>query len=152
MTMDSDSDDGNARRPPASLPHVSRTNAAFIQITTSHSTQYPSRQEQQHQSLLASTTQHASCPVLFQALQLPSVDVQPEIPSDSLVGNGVQNVEFTQPTTRPSSPTAMSISQTSSWNANMISTTSRKQRFTMGPRADCEKCLLGVKGHWMHFD
>ncbi|KDQ59510.1 hypothetical protein JAAARDRAFT_205547 [Jaapia argillacea MUCL 33604] len=30
--------------------------------------------------------------------------------------------------------------------------TSRKQHFTMGPRADCEKCRLGVKGHWMHFD
>ncbi|KAH9930907.1 uncharacterized protein B0H18DRAFT_1116613 [Fomitopsis serialis] len=29
---------------------------------------------------------------------------------------------------------------------------SRRQRFTMGPRADCEKCRLGVKGHWMHFD
>lgn len=28
----------------------------------------------------------------------------------------------------------------------------RKQRFTMGPRADCEKCRLGVPGHWMHFD
>ncbi|KZT11203.1 uncharacterized protein LAESUDRAFT_670928 [Laetiporus sulphureus 93-53] len=28
----------------------------------------------------------------------------------------------------------------------------RKQKFTMGPRADCEKCRLGVKGHWMHFD
>ncbi|KAH8829666.1 hypothetical protein DL96DRAFT_1599040 [Flagelloscypha sp. PMI_526] len=26
----------------------------------------------------------------------------------------------------------------------------RKQRFTMGPRSDCEKCQLGVKGHWMH--
>ena len=26
------------------------------------------------------------------------------------------------------------------------------QRFTMGPRADCEKCRLGVPGHWMHFD
>lgn len=28
----------------------------------------------------------------------------------------------------------------------------RKQRFTMGPRADCEKCRAGVRGHWMHFD
>ncbi|KAI0928064.1 hypothetical protein AcW2_004197 [Taiwanofungus camphoratus] len=28
----------------------------------------------------------------------------------------------------------------------------RKQKFTMGPRADCEKCRMGVKGHWMHFD
>ncbi|KAL0947062.1 hypothetical protein HGRIS_013203 [Hohenbuehelia grisea] len=28
----------------------------------------------------------------------------------------------------------------------------RKPKFTMGPRADCEKCRMGVKGHWMHFD
>jgi len=28
----------------------------------------------------------------------------------------------------------------------------RKAKFTMGPRGDCEKCRLGVKGHWMHFD
>jgi hypothetical protein len=28
----------------------------------------------------------------------------------------------------------------------------RKPRFTMGPRADCEKCRLGVPGHYMHFD
>jgi len=33
------------------------------------------------------------------------------------------------------------------------STTPRKQpRFTMGPRADCEKCRLGVKGHFVHLD
>ncbi|CAL1703744.1 unnamed protein product [Somion occarium] len=25
-------------------------------------------------------------------------------------------------------------------------------KLTMGPRADCEKCRLGVKGHWMHFE
>lgn len=28
----------------------------------------------------------------------------------------------------------------------------RKAKVTMGPRADCEKCRLGVKGHWMHFE
>ncbi|KAJ3542817.1 hypothetical protein NM688_g5934 [Phlebia brevispora] len=33
-----------------------------------------------------------------------------------------------------------------------ISIPTRKQRFTMGPRADCEKCRLGVPGHWMHID
>ncbi|KAJ8597911.1 hypothetical protein M405DRAFT_855201 [Rhizopogon salebrosus TDB-379] len=33
-----------------------------------------------------------------------------------------------------------------------ISSSGRKQRFTMGPRADCLKCRTGVKGHWMHFD
>jgi len=29
-------------------------------------------------------------------------------------------------------------------------TPNKKQKFTMGPRNDCEKCRLGVKGHWMH--
>lgn len=30
----------------------------------------------------------------------------------------------------------------------------RKVRFTMGPgpRADCVKCKMGVKGHWVHLD
>ncbi|KAI9570414.1 hypothetical protein HD554DRAFT_2081847 [Boletus coccyginus] len=28
----------------------------------------------------------------------------------------------------------------------------RKHRVTMGPRADCVKCRTGVRGHWMHFD
>lgn len=28
----------------------------------------------------------------------------------------------------------------------------RKQKLTMGPRADCEKCRLGIKGHWMHLE
>ncbi|EJF62606.1 hypothetical protein DICSQDRAFT_179910 [Dichomitus squalens LYAD-421 SS1] len=28
----------------------------------------------------------------------------------------------------------------------------KKQRFTMGPRADCEMCRTRVKGHYMHFD
>lgn len=33
-----------------------------------------------------------------------------------------------------------------------VSSPGRKQRFTMGPRADCLKCRMNVKGHWMHFD
>ncbi|OCH95196.1 hypothetical protein OBBRIDRAFT_831047 [Obba rivulosa] len=28
----------------------------------------------------------------------------------------------------------------------------RRQRLTMGPRADCEKCRMGVKGHYVHVD
>lgn len=28
----------------------------------------------------------------------------------------------------------------------------RKKRFTMGPRVDCVKCKMGVKGHWVHLD
>ncbi|KAF9452266.1 hypothetical protein P691DRAFT_805147 [Macrolepiota fuliginosa MF-IS2] len=30
--------------------------------------------------------------------------------------------------------------------------TPRKQRFAMGPRADCEKCRLGIKGHFVHLE
>ncbi|KAI6005471.1 hypothetical protein EDD15DRAFT_2211944 [Pisolithus albus] len=33
-----------------------------------------------------------------------------------------------------------------------LSGSSRKQRFTMGPRVDCIKCRMGVKGHWVHLD
>ncbi|KAI0060791.1 hypothetical protein BV25DRAFT_1827332 [Artomyces pyxidatus] len=33
-----------------------------------------------------------------------------------------------------------------------LSEAPRRPRFTMGPRADCEKCRLGVKGHSVHFD
>ena len=28
----------------------------------------------------------------------------------------------------------------------------RRTRFTMGPRPDCDKCRLGVPGHYAHFD
>ncbi|KAK7689153.1 hypothetical protein QCA50_007844 [Cerrena zonata] len=37
-------------------------------------------------------------------------------------------------------------------NQTPIQSPKRKQKVTMGPRADCEKCRLGVKGHWMHFE
>jgi hypothetical protein len=62
--------------------------------------------------------------------------------------------------TRPSTPvhadrdnysSAMSISPTNSY-AVLGSPASKKQRFMMGPRANCEKCRLGVKGHWVHLD
>ncbi|KAI0792890.1 hypothetical protein C8Q75DRAFT_804604 [Abortiporus biennis] len=47
----------------------------------------------------------------------------------------------------------MPISQEQAQSQPTQSQPTRKpQRFTMGPRADCEKCRLGVKGHWMHFD
>jgi hypothetical protein len=28
----------------------------------------------------------------------------------------------------------------------------KRPRFMMGPRADCEKCRMGVKGHLVHLD
>lgn len=50
----------------------------------------------------------------------------------------------------PPSPAPMSISPESSFV--QLPQSQRKPRFTMGPRSDCEKCRLGVKGHWMHLD
>ena len=35
---------------------------------------------------------------------------------------------------------------------DMPTSSGRKHRVTMGPRADCVKCRTGVRGHWMHFD
>ncbi|TFK42971.1 hypothetical protein BDQ12DRAFT_677112 [Crucibulum laeve] len=49
----------------------------------------------------------------------------------------------------PTSPVPMAISPTSSMSCI---NSPRKPRFTMGPRADCERCRLGTKGHWVHID
>ncbi|KAF8582079.1 hypothetical protein K439DRAFT_1635630, partial [Ramaria rubella] len=50
---------------------------------------------------------------------------------------------------RHSQPSPMSISPANCaiWSPN---SPARKPRVTMGPRPDCEKCRMGVKGHWMH--
>ncbi|KAJ7694224.1 hypothetical protein B0H17DRAFT_1058276 [Mycena rosella] len=63
--------------------------------------------------------------------------------------------------TRPSTPvhdnsrdrdnsSAMSISPTTSYA--VLGSPAGKRRFMMGPRANCEKCRMGVKGHWVHLD
>ncbi|KAJ7343623.1 hypothetical protein DFH08DRAFT_873235 [Mycena albidolilacea] len=80
------------------------------------------------------------------ALFLPAINILPATPD--LLSR-----------TRPSTPvhadrdnsSAMSISPTNSY-AVLGSPASKKQRFMMGPRANCEKCRLGVKGHWVHLD
>ncbi|KAF9466353.1 hypothetical protein BDZ94DRAFT_1319611 [Collybia nuda] len=60
-----------------------------------------------------------------------------------------QNVE---PVPRSSSSVLNSPMAITSPIASYINMNSpRKQRFTMGPRADCEKCRLGVKGHSVHY-
>ncbi|KAJ4000061.1 hypothetical protein F5050DRAFT_1804418 [Lentinula boryana] len=53
--------------------------------------------------------------------------------------------------TRSSTPmndSPMSISNSPS--SSSILSPSRKHRFAMGPRVDCEKCRQGVKGHYIH--
>ncbi|KAG1756486.1 uncharacterized protein EDB91DRAFT_18411 [Suillus paluster] len=60
-----------------------------------------------------------------------------------------QNHDFVQST---SSGMSFPPPPPTSQYPGLISSSGRKQRFTMGPRADCLKCRMGVKGHWMHFD
>ncbi|KAJ7063165.1 hypothetical protein C8F01DRAFT_1131787 [Mycena amicta] len=72
---------------------------------------------------------HESLPVV------PSINLQPATP---------QMISSRTPIHY--SPTAMHVSPTSAFGSPT------KRRFMMGPRASCEKCRLGVKGHWAHWD
>lgn len=87
--------------------------------------------------------------------QPSSVYVQPGISSDGssnqqeLQSVPTQSHDFFQTTSSEIPiPPPLPISQ----SPGPKSTSGRKQRFTMGPRADCLKCRTGEKGHWMHFD
>ncbi|KAG6828216.1 hypothetical protein H0H93_015012, partial [Arthromyces matolae] len=51
----------------------------------------------------------------------------------------------TRPSTPVNDPSSISVMDLSSPEPSF--TTPRKQRFTMGPRADCIKCQMNVKGH-----
>ena len=46
----------------------------------------------------------------------------------------------------------ISVSPSNSRVCSPSTPSSRKPRVTMGPRPDCEKCRMGVKGHWMHIE
>ncbi|KAJ8078694.1 hypothetical protein PM082_012977 [Marasmius tenuissimus] len=70
----------------------------------------------------------------------PSISVQPPTPDTTVYHPG-----FTR------SPSPLSDAHMSVSNSPFISSPLRR-KFTMGPRADCEKCRLGVKGHSVHLD
>jgi len=96
----------------------------------------------------ASSTQPPQSPVHLQLQHRAS----PDIP---MLGSCRQQQYLTIPVVHiqeatPSPVAAPCSAQRRDSGDNMPSL--RKQRFTMGPRADCEKCRMGVKGHWMHVD
>ncbi|KAJ7582855.1 hypothetical protein C8J56DRAFT_831822 [Mycena floridula] len=72
---------------------------------------------------------------------LPDINVLPPTPE-------IEITAATRPSTPCDSPGPMNISPTGSF---LASPSRGRQRFTMGPRPDCEKCRLGLKGHYMHF-
>lgn len=157
QTMDSD-ESASIYRPLLSSPRsVHRPHAPHIQITTSPSINDTPHQQyqphnQQQSSLLSAPSLHAY-PVSpqnnfsTQQNQAPVIRILPATPSDSPTAHQHQIIHNQAPSPITQSSTSpMTISPPNSPAA------SRKQRLTMGPRSDCEKCIQGVKGHWMHFD
>ncbi|KAJ7632482.1 hypothetical protein FB45DRAFT_912556 [Roridomyces roridus] len=72
----------------------------------------------------------------------PSINIQPATP---------ELLSRTRPSTPVRDHDGMSISPTTSFSILGSPTSRKQQRFMMGPKANCEKCRLGVKGHWAHF-
>ncbi|EJD52880.1 hypothetical protein AURDEDRAFT_110747 [Auricularia subglabra TFB-10046 SS5] len=93
-------------------------------------------------------TAAAGAPAPFQldlsSLMLPRINVQPATPSTAA---NSRSASLAPPSPSPSPMS--SIHSPMPWSP---APASAKRRVTMGPRADCEKCRMGVKGHWMHFD
>ena len=99
-------------------------------------------------------------------LHIPSIHVQAAtpspvqlFPSDSVTANTGDALAPGPPFAQPPShdllsaaPAMLAPPPTESPNTIQASGPARKQRFTMGPRADCEQCRMRVKGHYMHFD
>ncbi len=96
-------------------------------------------------------------------LQIPLIQIQTATPSPvqmfgqdtlqsfSLSATSVSDAPFAAHATQPPTPSV----QFAPLDANadlQAPPIARKQRFTMGPRADCEMCRMRVKGHYMHFD
>ncbi|GJJ12019.1 hypothetical protein Clacol_006257 [Clathrus columnatus] len=83
--------------------------------------------------------------------------------NDSLISKAIRTsteelVDAHMHNTEPSLSTSSDSNEDTSllWLSSTITTplpqTPRKSKIKMGRRADCEKCRLGVKGHWMHID
>ncbi|KAF8921441.1 hypothetical protein CPB85DRAFT_1428426 [Mucidula mucida] len=75
----------------------------------------------------------------------PSIAILPPTPEAARIASG-------SVVARPLTPLRESRMSMIPDSPTNVFATPRKQRFTMGPRSDCEKCRLGVKGHYSHFD
>jgi len=78
---------------------------------------------------------------------------QPEAPEGhtSSVGRNSSEQDYSAPqssTPPPSSAIPMAISPTTSF----VQITSSRRRVMFGPRANCDKCRLGVPGHFAHYE
>ncbi|KAH7922838.1 hypothetical protein BV22DRAFT_1197150 [Leucogyrophana mollusca] len=159
--------------PPSRHSQPLRTHAPLIQITTTPPVQaIPLQGQHQRQSsafLPVPSTASPSSPLplpppppsshsqpLIQN-HPPAIFLHPATPSDISPHQNAVPFSLGDQTTQPQSPSIPPGSPMSGTSQGASSPTcpfgtTRKQRFTMGPRADCLKCKMGVKGHWMHLD
>ncbi|PPQ70289.1 hypothetical protein CVT24_000852 [Panaeolus cyanescens] len=114
----------------------------------------------------ASTFSSSQTPITFPRLG-PSINVLPPTPVIGLPQGHASNQQSHSFATPPRPPPAdalegmspapmmvspkMSFAQPISISSPAPSTPSKK-RLIMGPKAGCEKCRLGVKGHYMHYE
>jgi hypothetical protein len=130
----------------ASTQPLSSVHTPFVQISLHHPSERPL-----HPS--PSTSSEQLIPTTMSP-EGPTVNVHPPTPVPPT--GPYFDSEPPYLTTRPSSPASnssmMVLSPVPSY-ANLAPSSPRRQqqRFTMGPRADCEKCRLGIKGHWVHY-
>lgn len=84
----------------------------------------------------------------------PLIQVQPATPSTPLDQKYENQTSFFSAPNTATPPSPMDASYLPSSPNPPVSSPREisKRPVTMGPRADCEKCRMRVKGHWMHFD
>ncbi|KAF5365742.1 hypothetical protein D9758_003269 [Tetrapyrgos nigripes] len=87
---------------------------------------------------------HKQPPSAPQQPCLPTINVLPPTPDMSVPLRAATPLDSAASTDSPMSVHTSPMSTTSS--------PSRRHRFAMGPRADCWKCRMGVKGHAVHLD
>lgn len=96
-------------------------------------------------------------PHLFQKSVHPEINVTPATPSSTAptsVSSSTHDLHELRSSLNPTEGSMMSLSPTPSFSEALSpqSPLRNRPKFSMGPRQDCEKCRLGVKGHWAHFD
>jgi hypothetical protein len=102
------------------------------------------RQLQQQASQVQQANEYASMGQLEQ--HAPGIFATGSAPSLSHMA------PFTPVLPQPLAPTEPPPSNESTHLGSLEVPPENKKRFRMGPRTDCEKCRLGVPGHYAHFD
>ncbi|KAG6919940.1 hypothetical protein DXG01_013289 [Tephrocybe rancida] len=149
MNMDSDYTDSIPEDPPLL---AQRPDLPPIQTAHMHFAHTLFRQHQQHTPLSATSSVPTPPGPLVTVLPPSpciSTTTTPVYNDVTPMQSQVQTQAPTRPATPVDDPAGSSAMLVSSPMGSFIAP--RKQRFTMGPRADCMKCQMNVKGHSVHY-